>query len=73
MKLVKVPDKFDMNIYKRVKANKGCDVCPYCGKKDIKSMIYREKNTGFLGLGKTLNADVYHCYNCGAEWESDLY
>ena len=63
---------------KRMIANKGCNVCPNCGETkefyfdggDMKgidkgSIIYHDKFA--------CRTDVYTCFTCGCEWESDPY
>lgn len=55
-------------------ANKGCKVCPCCGKPLPKLYfpICKSWTEGFLKM-KNMKVDCYKCYTCGAEWESEPY
>lgn len=64
-------------------ANHGCHKCPCCGEtRDLFDVIVDtskiagidsitvRKEKGFFSI-KFVSVERYHCYTCGAEWESD--
>lgn len=68
-------------------ANVGCNICPCCGEtkstleynkedifshKGIASGTYKSWCAGLFRT-KRYRIDCYHCYTCGAEWESEPY
>lgn len=67
-------------------ANEGCQTCPCCG--ESKTFLqYLKENQGFKGVScgtcrtwvsgifhpRHMQVDLYVCYTCGAEWESEPY
>lgn len=65
---------------RRIEANKGCNICPNCG--ETREFYFEGNN--MKGMGRTTIAyhnrwiksyytDVYNCFTCGCEWESDPY
>lgn len=86
MKITKTSNEaqnFKMN--KEV-ANKGCYICPFCGQKiefgGVCTTWYGYKDPSTETLFTELfskepkhhyKVDYYHCWKCGAEWESDPY
>ena len=82
MKITYIPEE----ITPREKANKGCNICPYCGetKSFLEYITTGEEHKGIIPTGthhwcegffkiKVKYADCYTCYTCGAKWESDPY
>lgn len=70
MKIVKQPAMYNTK-YKskeQMVANIGCEVCPCCGSKDMRSFTYN-----YHGLFKHGHIDRHTCKNCKAVWESELY
>lgn len=81
MKITRDSRKVDKRQLAKAEANKGCDICPCYGEtksildyvdeciidKGISRGAYRY--SGWTGKRK----DLYKCYTCGAEWESDWY
>ena len=67
---------------RRIKANKRCNICPNCGEskkfytskkgesKGVFKFLCVRKHYGFFRIYCT---DLYKCYTCGCEWESDPY
>lgn len=63
------------------RANKGCNVCPHCGMKDIEdkskdiASIFRKESRTYRRYSYNYQTviDCYVCPKCGAEWESDPY
>ena len=53
----------------RERANEGCRVCPCCRSGLYIPAAYRTT----IGLFHTYRTDLYHCRECGAEWESERY
>ena len=86
MKIIRTDE--DEKVYQRNKkiANRNCDVCPYCGHPaegiPSKRTWYGKENEGATTLFDLFftsshlhyyKVDCYHCYHCGAMWESDPY
>jgi hypothetical protein len=87
MKITKLPNKYDEEVHKKEVANEACNKCPFCGETKT-SLEYlseiHKTNSGIQCLPveiheekwlnpKIINKNQYHCYECGAEWESNLY
>lgn len=85
MKITKVPDVYDMNIYEKKKALKDCYICPFCGesrrftfnitgKCGISDLICRTEwvKTG-LFKKEPMKVSIFICHTCGARWESEPY
>ena len=86
MKVTMSSDKVNKGAINRKIANHGCMICPCCGENrdmlhnlctngkvegiDLIGTITEYK--GFFNI-KIYHKDKYHCYTCGASWESDLY
>lgn len=84
MKIIKTHSDANKFISAKAKANEGCLICPCCGESKFTTEYSMSENKGILaGLQrswveglfhmKNMCCDVYHCYTCGAEWESDPY
>ena len=86
MKITKTSDKAYFLKIAEINANKGCDKCPCCGEtnQSIEYLLTGEPNKGIVsGLQKTwaegffkiknMKCDCYHCFTCGAQWESEPY
>lgn len=86
MKITKLPDKYDMNVYTKDKISNKNKICPYCG--ETKSTLdYLHNGAEFKGIMelpmemvkeklfsyKVINYFKYICNSCGAEWESEPY
>lgn len=86
MKITKVPDAYDMNIYEKKKALKDCYICPFCG--ESRMMGYHNGKVcgieeGLLGRQEwvktgwfkkeLMHIDIFICHTCGARWESEPY
>lgn len=72
---MKVTKTSDMSLLKTIEyliATQGCDVCPCCGNN---RMIINYCRNYAKGLFKTkvYQINVYHCNDCGTEWESEPY
>lgn len=79
--------KSDVSKFKsdRISANVGCDVCPCCG--ETRQWDYRlsgrpvgisppfmtRVDIGNFWKTRYASVDLYECFTCGAEWESELY
>lgn len=85
MRITKDPNKPDVFETNMMTANIGCNRCPNCGETrdhfkclangesgGISGGIYRSWTEGFFRI-KCMRADVYKCYTCGTEWESEPY
>lgn len=81
MKITRDPRQVDKRQIAKAEANKGCNICPFCG--ESKSM-FDYVGQGIMNKGivcglYTYNdwngkrKDNYQCRTCGAEWESDWY
>lgn len=67
------------------KANAGCNICPCCGESSRMYVEFANKPhvrgiahnscDYYRGFFKQRHyvIDKYHCYSCGAEFESDVY
>ena len=63
---------------KRMKANKGCNICPNCG--ETRAFYFEGSDIKGIAKGYIIYhdqlacyTDVYTCFTCGCEWESDPY
>ena len=80
MKILKKPDSEDPIMIAKKKALEGCDVCPFCKEnKKLYSAADGNKGVAWIDfdyiykLFKIYKTEVFKCYTCGAEWESDPY
>lgn len=85
MKIRKPSNQVNHEKTLRAIANQGCDVCPNCGEKrpfninwetmqpyGIAGGVIENFSTGFFNL-KIWQKDIYTCYTCGTEYESEPY
>lgn len=74
MKIIKISDFPTSMQTKRLEANKGCDICPCCGNKNVRHSLDPFTYTkGFLFWKKYYRIDCYKCNNCDAQWQSELF
>lgn len=75
MKITKTPEMIQHFKKLREIANKNCNVCPCCGEKESTVNYNYKEDTLFIGDLQlaTIRSDLYVCYTCGCEWESERY
>lgn len=72
MKITKTSDEALLKRMEYLRATQGCNVCPCCGSDRMITNYCRNYAKGFFKT-KVYQIDVYHCNDCGAEWESEPY
>ena len=71
MRIIKTKEQVERKRKNREEANKGCDVCPCCGHKDIiPTLPVHIKIFSLFGI---YHIDEYSCIKCGACWQSEKY
>ena len=70
VKIIKLPDEYDVKLMKREFARKGCDHCPYCGE-DKDQTHYRTKDDPFpkRGILEYSNYDYYPIPDIDKKWK----
>lgn len=72
---MKVTKTSDMSLLKTIEyliATQGCDACPCCGNNRMITNYCRNYAKGLFKT-KVYQINVFHCNDCGAEWESEPY
>ena len=72
MKIIKTSDEALLKRIEYLRATQGCNVCPCCGSDRMITNYCRNYAKGFFKT-KVYQIDVFHCNDCGAEWESEPY
>ena len=72
MKITKTSDRAAWLRNQKEIANRECKICPCCGTPYKGIPTVRSWAGGFF-LTKSYEVQCYHCWECGAEWESDPY
>lgn len=72
MKITKTSDEALLKRMEYLRATQGCNVCPCCGSDRMITNYCRNYAKGFFKT-KVYQIDVFHCNDCGAEWESEPY
>jgi len=88
MKITKLPDSLDPSTIIKKKIDELNSICPFCGETGNHNLneggiargAYRtwfgkqdHSLKSFLKKSHHWRVNLYECYTCGAEWESDPY
>lgn len=88
MRILKKPDDQDPLMIAKKKALEGCYKCPFCGEDQmihpaqtaiLRNEPYHNEGIAWIDyyyiyrLFKVYQTEVFKCYTCGAEWESEPY
>lgn len=86
MKITRVPNNCNMDLYLKQKSLNECKICPFCGESKEVGWFSDNKVKGVMnsfsrdvwvrtGLFKKeqMKVSIFECLTCGAKWESEPY
>ena len=86
MKITRVPNDYNMDLYLKQKALDECKVCPFCGEsrelgwlsdRSLKGIINEFSRPVWVRTGlfkkEQMKVSIFECLTCGAKWESEPY